>query len=138
MTGAMPVVLHERRYWPPRSNFLIFGASGQTGRHSCNAKFFAHPNRQENSTGGQPEGISLRHEMRAMRNTQVVLAMVMTVFGFGGVFAAITYLSPMMTTVTGFTSTGVTWLLVLFGVEINDIPEGRAFFAIQVGHSECK
>ena len=64
----------------------------------------------------RPEGISLRDEVRALGNIQVMLAMVMTVFGFGGVFAAITYLSPMMTSVTGFSDTGVTWLLVLLGV----------------------
>jgi len=42
--------------------------------------------------------------------------MAMTVLGFGGVFAAITYIAPMMTHVAGFTDSAVTWLLVLFGV----------------------
>lgn len=42
--------------------------------------------------------------------------MAMTVLGFGGVFAAITYISPMMTSVAGFSEGGVTWLLVLFGL----------------------
>jgi MFS transporter, DHA1 family, inner membrane transport protein len=64
----------------------------------------------------RPEGISLRHEVRALRSTQVVLAMMTTALGFGGVFAAITYLAPMLTTVARFSDTGVTWLLVLFGI----------------------
>jgi MFS transporter, DHA1 family, inner membrane transport protein len=90
-----------------RVTFLIVAAIGVAGLAGVAALVPPLP---------RPEGISLRHEVRALRSTQVVLAMVMTVFGFGGVFAAITYLSPMMTTVTGFTDTGVTWLLVLFGI----------------------
>ena len=64
----------------------------------------------------RPEGTHLRHELAAFRNTQVVLAMAMTVLGFGGVFAAITYIAPMMTKVAGYSDGSVTWLLVLFGV----------------------
>ncbi|MDX3076874.1 MFS transporter [Streptomyces sp. NPDC088354] len=64
----------------------------------------------------KPAGVSLRHELRAFRNAQVVLAMAMTVLGFGGVFAAITYIAPMMTDVAGFAGSSITWLLVLFGV----------------------
>ncbi|MEZ0113512.1 DHA1 family inner membrane transport protein [Catenulispora sp. EB89] len=64
----------------------------------------------------RPEGTHLRHELAAFRNTQVVLAMAMTVLGFGGVFAAITYIAPMMTKVAGYSDGAVTWLLVLFGV----------------------
>ncbi|TLS41466.1 MFS transporter [Streptomyces montanus] len=62
------------------------------------------------------EGVRLRHELAAFRNVQVLLAMAMTVLGFGGVFAAITYIAPMMTRVTGFADGSVTWLLVLFGL----------------------
>ncbi|MFD5436014.1 MFS transporter [Kitasatospora sp. NPDC127067] len=62
------------------------------------------------------EGAHLRRELTAFRNPQVLLAMAMTVLGFGGVFAAITYIAPMMTNVTGYAEGSVTWLLVLFGV----------------------
>ncbi|MFF9193700.1 MFS transporter [Streptomyces sp. NPDC014779] len=62
------------------------------------------------------EGARLRGELRAFRNPQVLLAMAMTVLGFGGVFAAITYIAPMMTEVAGYSDGAVTWLLVLFGV----------------------
>jgi DHA1 family inner membrane transport protein len=63
----------------------------------------------------KPEGVHLRHELAAFKNTQVLLAMGMTVFGFGGVFAAITYIAPMMTRVAGYSDGSVTWLLVLLG-----------------------
>ncbi|WP_369185219.1 MFS transporter [Streptomyces sp. Y1] len=64
----------------------------------------------------RPEGAHLRREVTAFRNPQVLLAMAMTVLGFGGVFAAITYIAPMMTHVAGYSDGAVTWLLVLFGV----------------------
>ena len=64
----------------------------------------------------RPKGVRLRHELAVFRNVQVVLAMAMTVLGFGGVFAAVTYLAPMMTDVTGYADGSVTWLLVLFGL----------------------
>ncbi|MGW4652184.1 MFS transporter [Kitasatospora sp. NPDC004289] len=64
----------------------------------------------------RPEGAHLRRELTAFRNPQVLLAMAMTVLGFGGVFAAITYIAPMMTNVAGYSEGSVTWLLVLFGV----------------------
>lgn len=64
----------------------------------------------------RPEGVRLRDEVAAFRNAQVLLAMAMTVLGFGGVFAAITYIAPMMTEAAGFADSSVTWLLVLFGL----------------------
>ncbi|GAQ61725.1 MULTISPECIES: MFS transporter [Streptomyces] len=64
----------------------------------------------------RPQDVRLRDELAAFRNIQVLLAMAMTVLGFGGVFAAITYIAPMMTHVAGFADSSVTWLLVLFGV----------------------
>ncbi|MGP4014677.1 MFS transporter [Saccharopolyspora sp. 5N708] len=64
----------------------------------------------------KPAGVRLRHELAAFKNVQVLLAMAMTVLGFGGVFAAITYIAPMMTEVAGFAEGSVTWLLVLFGL----------------------
>ncbi|GHC76236.1 MFS transporter [Streptomyces flavofungini] len=64
----------------------------------------------------KPEGVRLRDEVGAFRNVQVLLAMAMTVLGFGGVFAAITYITPMMTNVAGYSDSSVTWLLVLFGL----------------------
>ncbi|MER6095884.1 MFS transporter [Streptomyces sp. NPDC001728] len=64
----------------------------------------------------RPEGARLRGELKAFRNPQVLLAMAMTVLGFGGVFAAITYIAPMMTHVAGYADGSVTWLLVLFGL----------------------
>ncbi|MFF3515272.1 MFS transporter [Streptomyces sp. NPDC002573] len=65
---------------------------------------------------GRPETESIRTEFAVFRNVQVWLAMAMTVLGYGGVFAAITYITPMMTEVAGYKEAAVTWLLVLFGI----------------------
>ncbi|WP_227984230.1 MFS transporter [Nocardia spumae] len=63
-----------------------------------------------------PRDARFTRELAVLRNPQVLLAMAMTVLGFGGVFAAITYLAPMMTEVTGYAETSVTWIMVLFGL----------------------
>ncbi|MEV7090326.1 MFS transporter [Streptomyces sp. NPDC093085] len=65
---------------------------------------------------GRPGAADIRAEFAAFKNAQVWLAMAMTVLGYGGVFAAITYITPMMTRVAGYSETSVTWLLVLFGI----------------------
>ncbi|MGW8397355.1 MFS transporter [Streptomyces lydicus] len=55
-------------------------------------------------------------ELAVFRNPQVGLAMLMTILGFGGVFAAVTYLASMMTKVTGFAPSSVIWLTAIFGL----------------------
>ncbi|MEU6735551.1 MFS transporter [Streptomyces physcomitrii] len=64
----------------------------------------------------RPEGVRLRHEIAVFRNVQVLLALAMTVLGFGGVFAAITYIAPMMRETAGYADSSVTWLLILLGL----------------------
>lgn len=58
----------------------------------------------------------VRHEIRALGNRQVILGLLTAVFGFGGVFAVYSYLTKIMTEVTGFADTSVTWVLALFGI----------------------
>ncbi|MEU3018124.1 MULTISPECIES: MFS transporter [unclassified Nocardiopsis] len=58
----------------------------------------------------------LRGEMAALRHPQVVLGLATAVFGFAGVFAVYSYISPMMTELAGMPSTGVPIVLALFGV----------------------
>jgi DHA1 family inner membrane transport protein len=90
-----------------RVTFLAIAALGLVGLAGI-ARLVPHQPR--------PEGVHLRHELAAFRNSQVLLAMAMTVLGFGGVFAAITYIAPMMTHVTGYADSSMTWLLILFGL----------------------
>ncbi|MFF5973851.1 MFS transporter [Streptomyces sp. NPDC012769] len=90
-----------------RTTFAIVAALGLVGLLGIAKLVPAMP---------RPEGARLRGELTAFRNPQVLLAMAMTVLGFGGVFAAITYIAPMMTHVAGYSEGAVTWLLVLFGI----------------------
>ena len=71
---------------------------------------------QAGAPQGAAGGPGLRRELATLRNPQVLLAMAMTVLGFGGVFAAITYIAQMLTEAAGYAESSVTWLLVLFGV----------------------
>lgn len=58
----------------------------------------------------------LRGELRAFRSAQVWLSLIVTVLAFGGMFGAFTYIAYTLTEVSGFASSTVPWLLVLFGV----------------------
>ncbi|WP_415976808.1 MFS transporter [Rhodococcus sp. 077-4] len=64
---------------------------------------------------GDGEPSNLRRELRAFRSGQVWLSIVVTVLGFGGMFGAFTYIAFTLTEVSGFASSSVPWLLVLFG-----------------------
>ncbi|SAI67667.1 transmembrane efflux protein of the MFS type [Bordetella ansorpii] len=59
---------------------------------------------------------NLRGELRALARPQVMLGFLMTVLGFGGVFTAFTYISPLLTQLTGFPESAVSPILLLFGV----------------------
>ncbi|GAA5008308.1 MFS transporter [Kitasatospora paranensis] len=96
-----------------RVTFLLVAALGVIGLAGIAALVPGTPaaDRAPGRTAG-----SVRRELAAFRNVQVVLAMLMTVLGFGGVFAAVTYIAPMMTGAAGYAEGSVTWLLVLFGL----------------------
>ncbi|GAA1101893.1 MFS transporter [Kitasatospora arboriphila] len=95
-----------------RATFALVAALGVAGLAGIAALVPADP--RPGTDGAHRPGI--RRELAAFRNVQVVLAMLMTVLGFGGVFAAITYIAPMMTGAAGYAESSVTWLLVLFGL----------------------
>ncbi|MFV8243516.1 MFS transporter [Mycolicibacterium peregrinum] len=67
-------------------------------------------------------------EFRIFRSRQVWLSMLVTVLGFGGMFGAFTYIAFTLTGVSGFSSSTVPWLLVLFGVGlfVGNLLGGRA------------
>lgn len=60
--------------------------------------------------------LSLRQELGVLRRPAIHVALLMTVFGFGGVFTAFTYISPILVDITGFSPSSVSYILVLFGV----------------------
>src|SRR5260221_8520358 len=55
-------------------------------------------------------------EWRVLRHPQVLLALALTIFGFGGIFTAFTYITPMLQDLAGFSPKAVSAILFLFGV----------------------
>ncbi|MET1052568.1 MAG: MFS transporter [Mycetocola sp.] len=76
-------------------------------------------------TGAAP---SLLSELGAFRSRQVWLSIAVTVFGFGGMFGAFTYIAFTLTDVSGFPAGAVPWLLILFGAGlfIGNVVGGKA------------
>lgn len=62
------------------------------------------------------QGGSVRGELAAFRRPQVWISAVVSVLAFGAVVGAFTYIAFTLTEVSGFVTTAVPWLLVLFGV----------------------
>jgi DHA1 family inner membrane transport protein len=59
---------------------------------------------------------SLRAELQTFTRPEVWLVLGVAMLGGGGLFATFSYIAPMMTHVTGYADSSVTWLLVLFGL----------------------
>lgn len=78
-----------------------------------------------------PSGVTgpgLRGELAAFRAPQVWLSVAVTVLGYGGMFGAFTYIAFTFTEVSGFASSTVPWLLVLFGAGlfVGNLAGGKA------------
>jgi DHA1 family inner membrane transport protein len=65
--------------------------------------------------GAPVEAGSLSEELSVLRRPQVLLGLLMTVLGFGGVFAVFTYIQPILTQITGFPIAAVSPILLVFG-----------------------
>ncbi|MGJ7905810.1 Cmx/CmrA family chloramphenicol efflux MFS transporter [Actinopolyspora sp. H202] len=59
---------------------------------------------------------SIRSELSAFANPKVWLALATTMLSQAGLYAAYTYVAPLLTNVTGFPETAVAPLLLLFGI----------------------
>ncbi|MET7484649.1 MFS transporter [Streptomyces sp. NPDC005538] len=66
--------------------------------------------------GAHVPAAGLRGELAALRSLPVWLALGTTVAGFGALFSAYSYITPMLTDAAGYADSSVTLLLALFGV----------------------
>ncbi len=64
---------------------------------------------------GAPEQMDWRHDVAAMGRRPVLLGLLTTVLGYGGVFAVFTYIAPLLTQVAGFDKGAVPPILLVFG-----------------------
>ncbi|UXY35506.1 MFS transporter [Streptomyces albidocamelliae] len=91
-----------------RATFLGVSVIGLVAIASL-ALLIPHDHTQASATG-------LRGELAALTSLPVWLALGTTVAGFGALFAAYSYVTPMLTDSAGFAQAHVTLLLALFGV----------------------
>lgn len=77
-----------------------------------------------NVTGSRPPP---RTQLHAFRSLQVWLTLTATALGYGGMFGAFSYIAYTFTRVTGFSTTDVAWLLVVYGtgLVVGNIAGGR-------------
>ncbi|MDB5515422.1 MAG: putative efflux protein [Tardiphaga sp.] len=70
---------------------------------------------------------SLRDEVAALAQPQVLLGLAITVFGFGGLFTVFTYIQPILTRITGFSQGAVSPILLVLGagLAIGNVMGGR-------------
>ncbi len=90
-----------------RSLFWAITALGMIG---LNGIFWLVPQRKN---ARQP---NIKHEFAMLQRSRVLLSLLITAMGFGGVFAAFTYIAPLLTEISGFSQSVVAGLLILFGV----------------------
>lgn len=65
---------------------------------------------------GDAVPMAFREELKAVARPQVLLGLLMTVLGFGGMFTVYTYIQPLLTEVAGFSNAAVSPILLVFGV----------------------
>jgi DHA1 family inner membrane transport protein len=109
-------LLGQRVGW--RATFLVVAVIGLVAIAAI-AKLVPHQ--------GKPVEPSIRGELSAFKRPQVWLALAIVTFGLGGVFACLSYITPMLTDVAGFSAGDVPLLLSLAGVgmTIGNILGGR-------------
>ncbi len=65
---------------------------------------------------GDDAPMAFREEIKAVARPQVLLGLLMTVLGFGGMFTVYTYIQPLLTEIAGFAEAAVSPILLVFGV----------------------
>jgi predicted MFS family arabinose efflux permease len=70
----------------------------------------------KNLKNGEPT--SLKSQLKVLASKRLILAFLMTAFGYGGTFVIFTYLSPILQEITGLQEATVTIILLLYGIAI--------------------
>ncbi|CAN7491827.1 MFS transporter [Phyllobacterium sp. LjRoot231] len=64
---------------------------------------------------GEQKGAGILSEIKVLGKLQVWLAMMISALASGSLFAVFTYIKPILTDVSGISTSAVTWVLLLFG-----------------------
>ncbi|MFJ2903416.1 MFS transporter [Streptomyces sp. NPDC087212] len=117
--AGVPVATLMGQHLGWRATFLAVSAIGLV---AITALAFLIPRDHDHATPA-----SLRGELAALRSVPVWLALGTTIAGFGALFSAYSYITPMLTDAAGYAPGSVTVLLALFGVgaTIGNLAGGR-------------
>ena len=79
-------------------------------------------------TQPQQNQLPISQQFRTLGKPQVLVSLITTAMVFGGLFGVFTYIEPLLRDITGYSSSAIPWLLVLFGIGlfIGNILGGRA------------
>jgi multidrug resistance protein len=74
------------------------------------------------------EILRLRDQLQVLKNRHIMLVLAVTAFGYGGIFVPFTYLATLLEKISGFSSSAVSGLLLIYGVAIalGNMAGGRA------------
>ncbi|WP_286932674.1 MFS transporter [Leclercia sp. UBA5958] len=61
---------------------------------------------------------TLREQLQVLTHPRLLIIYVITALGYGGVFTAFTFLTPMMQNLAGFSPSAVSWILLGYGVSV--------------------
>lgn len=80
------------------------------------------------SKQAKTERVNWQQDLKVLRRAPVLLGLLTTVLGFGGVFAVLTYIAPLLTQLSGFSESAVSPILLLFGLGmiVGNLLGGRA------------
>jgi DHA1 family inner membrane transport protein len=60
----------------------------------------------------------IKKEFLVLKKPQVILALLITIFSFGGVFTTFTYIAPILEQLSHFSASSITWILIIFGIGV--------------------
>lgn len=107
--AGVPAATLMGQHFGWRATFLAVSAIGLAAITALTLLIPADGHQQTPATG-------LRGELSALRSLPVWLALGTTIAGFGALFSAYSYITPMLTDSAGYAASSVTLLLALFGV----------------------
>ncbi|WP_395459708.1 MFS transporter [Azospirillum melinis] len=102
-----------------RSTFLAVSALGVVGGLGVAALVPARLSR--------PPAAGLGTQLGVLAKPRLLLAFAITALGYGGTFVAFTFLAPILETITGFSNSTVSLVLVLYGaaIAVGNVVGGR-------------
>jgi Arabinose efflux permease len=62
--------------------------------------------------------VSVLKQISALARPKLLIYLLITALGNAGLFAVFTYITPLLTDITGFAEHHVTWILILFGIGV--------------------